>query len=106
MTGIGRYCWELASRLSRHSDISTITYYNNWLRIGEPDRLTAHPNRLGRATRLFRKKLARVLPRPEADVVHGPNYRLPDWAERGIVTIHDLSVIRFPETHPVDRVKE
>jgi alpha-1,3-rhamnosyl/mannosyltransferase len=38
-------------------------------------------------------------------LVHGPNYFLPSNAEGGIITVHDLSVFRYPETHPVDRVR-
>lgn len=106
MTGIGRYCWELATRLPHHPDIGSIAYYRNWLRIGEPAHLTVSPNRAVRTARILRERMARALPNPSADVVHGPNYRLPDWAERGVVTIHDLSVLRFPETHPAQRVRD
>jgi alpha-1,3-rhamnosyl/mannosyltransferase len=37
-------------------------------------------------------------------LVHGPNYFLPDFAETGIITVHDLSVFRYPETHPAERI--
>jgi alpha-1,3-rhamnosyl/mannosyltransferase len=36
---------------------------------------------------------------------HSPNYFLPDPVERGVVTVHDLSVFRFPETHPAERLR-
>lgn len=61
-------------------------------------------NRLQRAVRKMTRSAANVLPRPRLDVMHGPNYMLPDWAERGVVTIHDLSIFRFPEMHPPERV--
>ncbi|GAA5523459.1 D-inositol-3-phosphate glycosyltransferase [Microbulbifer aestuariivivens] len=38
-------------------------------------------------------------------VFHGPNFSLPDHGGKKVVTIHDLSVFRFPEYHPKDRVK-
>jgi alpha-1,3-rhamnosyl/mannosyltransferase len=38
-------------------------------------------------------------------LIHGTNFFLPVWAETGIVTVHDLSVFKFPETHPADRVR-
>jgi alpha-1,3-rhamnosyl/mannosyltransferase len=38
------------------------------------------------------------------DILHSPNYLLPDWAEGGIITVHDLSVFRYPETHPAERI--
>jgi len=37
-------------------------------------------------------------------LVHGPNYFLPAWAPRGLVTVHDLSVFKYPETHPPERI--
>jgi alpha-1,3-rhamnosyl/mannosyltransferase len=40
-----------------------------------------------------------------SSLVHGPNYFLPASAEGGIITVHDLSVFRYPETHPADRVR-
>ncbi|WP_226647207.1 glycosyltransferase family 4 protein [Microbulbifer variabilis] len=36
---------------------------------------------------------------------HGPNFVLPNHSGKTVVTIHDLSVFRFPEYHPSDRVK-
>jgi alpha-1,3-rhamnosyl/mannosyltransferase len=39
-------------------------------------------------------------------VFHGPNFFLPHWAERGVITVHDLSVFKFPETHPTERVRQ
>lgn len=39
-------------------------------------------------------------------LVHGPNFFLPTWGEGGVVTIHDLSVLRFPETHPAERIRQ
>jgi alpha-1,3-rhamnosyl/mannosyltransferase len=38
-------------------------------------------------------------------IVHASNYFLPDWSEGGVATVHDLSVFRFPETHPIERVR-
>ena len=35
---------------------------------------------------------------------HGTNYFLPPFAE-GLITVHDLSVFKYPETHPVDRLR-
>jgi len=36
--------------------------------------------------------------------VHSPNYFIPEWVDCGIATIHDLSVFRYPETHPAERI--
>jgi len=39
-------------------------------------------------------------------LVHGPNYFLPEATEQGVITVHDLSVFHFPDTHPADRVQQ
>jgi alpha-1,3-rhamnosyl/mannosyltransferase len=41
----------------------------------------------------------------KGDVFHSPNFFLPPYADNGVVTIHDLSVFKFPETHPIERIK-
>lgn len=68
----------------------------------------------GPAGRLLARwgRLARGNPFPiemfagPVDVFHGPNYMLP--AQRGkaalVVTVHDLSVLRYPQWHPARRV--
>jgi len=40
-----------------------------------------------------------------ADVYHSPNYMLPDFPGRRIVSILDLSTYRYPEHHPEARVR-
>ena len=40
-----------------------------------------------------------------SSLVHGPNYFLPPGVEGGVITVHDLSVFRYPETHPAARVR-
>jgi alpha-1,3-rhamnosyl/mannosyltransferase len=42
----------------------------------------------------------------ENSLVHGPNYFLPSCADSGIITVHDLSIYRYPETHPAERIKQ
>lgn len=38
-------------------------------------------------------------------IFHGPNFFLPDFSGKKVVTVHDLSIFRFPEYHPADRVR-
>ena len=42
----------------------------------------------------------------KGDVFHGPNFFLPAYADVGVITIHDLSVFKFPQTHPVERLAQ
>jgi glycosyltransferase involved in cell wall biosynthesis len=99
--GIGRYTWELYKGLPSREAISSIRFFGR-------NRLLDDPGRLLRGERLPRRRNAlrnwwdkRAL---RSSIVHGPNYFLPDFADTGIITVHDLSVFRFPETHPVERV--
>ncbi|MCE5241666.1 MAG: glycosyltransferase family 4 protein [Desulfobacteraceae bacterium] len=39
-------------------------------------------------------------------IFHGPNYFIPDYADIGIATVHDLSIFKFPETHPAERIRQ
>lgn len=105
--GIGRYTWELAKGLARKPEISELNYFARGRLIADPSTLLADEPKFPRLRRiahwLERRKIERVL---SSTLVHGPNYFLPDSAETGVVTVHDLSVFRFPESHPADRVAE
>ncbi|WP_262966477.1 glycosyltransferase family 4 protein [Methylobacter psychrophilus] len=108
LSGIGRYTWELASRIGHVQGIEQVRYFRNGEWIDDPTSLLggASPSR----------KRYYNLPRWAKDwywqqtcrgnVFHGPNFFLPPYAENGIVTVHDLSVFKFPETHPVARLRE
>ncbi|MHC8604054.1 glycosyltransferase family 4 protein [Arenicellales bacterium IMCC58067] len=83
----------------------------------KPSRLTAA---LGQARSIAaQSKTAvalyeRLMPRLErhalrhygpADVYHSPNYMLPDFPGRRVVSILDLSTYRYPDHHPEARVR-
>lgn len=38
------------------------------------------------------------------DVLHGPNYIAPNFDGPTVITVHDLSYLRYPETLPADRL--
>jgi alpha-1,3-rhamnosyl/mannosyltransferase len=104
--GIGRYTWELARRLPSNTQIRSIGYYASGRLISDPEVLVrgepVYPGRwLRKAARSWsaRRRLG-------STVVHGPNYFLPAGATTGIITVHDLSVFRFPETHPLERIRQ
>ncbi|MET0371250.1 MAG: glycosyltransferase family 1 protein [Sphingobium sp.] len=109
-SGIARYNWALASRVGAMPEVASIRFYRSGHWIADPAVLVrsveadAKPRRLSRDPRprwwrvLSHRRFAR------GHLFHAPNYFLPEWAERGIVTLHDLSVLRYPETHPADRV--
>lgn len=114
-TGIGRYTWELAQRLPGITDVDGVRYYRNERWINDPAALLRPPPH-STATATRRKPRLRIK-RPawltrwvleracRGQLFHGPNFFLPAYAETGVITIHDLSVFKFPETHPVERIR-
>ena len=103
--GIGRYTWELCKGLADRGDIENLHFFGRGRLIADPRLLLdgrdlPRPCRMTRRLRLWRER--RTI---RSSLVHGPNYFLPSNAEGGIITVHDLSVFRYPETHPVDRVR-
>lgn len=99
--GIGRYTWELCKGLKGHSGVDSVNYFGRNQRIDDPGALLrGEPLPRRRGLRAWWDK--RILLN---SLVHGPNYFLPDFAGQGVITVHDLSVFRYPETHPADRVR-
>ena len=99
--GIGRYTWELCKGLASRERISSLRFFGR-------NRLLDDPGCLLRGEPLPRPRTSvrnwwdkRTL---RSSIVHGPNYFLPAFADTGIITVHDLSVFRYPETHPAERV--
>jgi alpha-1,3-rhamnosyl/mannosyltransferase len=105
LTGIGRYTLELVRGLPADPRIGSVAIWEKHRRFDSPDALLTGAE-LPRHPRLLRRFLRWRDPRSLRNhLFHGPNYFLPDFVERGIVTVHDLSVFRFPETHPAERIK-
>lgn len=120
VTGIGRYTYNLMSTLQRLADVKTHYIYNNVLSENlEYGKSTA-------SSKVLLKKLFKSLvPQPyrvsqwlrqrafnsavqryHPALYHEPNYLPLDFNGPTVVTVHDLSVIRYPESHPKDRVKQ
>ena len=106
LAGIGRYTWELCKGIGRDSRISAAFFANNRL-VDEPGDLLVE----GRL-RTPRRRLVRAYRRWQAQrwlrssIVHAPNFFLPGDAEMGVITVHDLSVFRYPDLHPPARVSQ
>jgi glycosyltransferase involved in cell wall biosynthesis len=106
LSGIGRYVWELCSRVPLEPSVDRLDYFANGRLIADPRPLLGgEPGR--NVVRLPRSLRAwSIRRRLRSSIVHGPNYFLPPQADSGIITLHDLSVFRYPETHPQDRIKD
>lgn len=105
LTGIGRYCLELARGLPGSDGVGRVSFFRDTHWFSDPNVLLTEDWRpqSNRLRRFINNRIERW--RARDAVVHGPNFFLPAWAEKGIINIHDLSVLRYPETHPVERVR-
>jgi alpha-1,3-rhamnosyl/mannosyltransferase len=105
LSGIGRYTWELSNGLAGHRGVSPLRFYRSESIIDDVTLLRQEHSRRKRSRLsqwLDSRRSGRVL---KSTLVHGPNYFLPLAAERGVITVHDLSVFAYPQTHPSDRLK-
>jgi alpha-1,3-rhamnosyl/mannosyltransferase len=104
LTGISRYTWELCKRVPTNEAIDRAYFIANGRLFRDSSSLLnrSKPKRPIRLRRWFDRRRMSSLFRES--VVHGPNYFLPPTAEAGVVTVHDLSVFRYPELHPADRI--
>lgn len=106
LTGIGRYCLELTNRLPAKVGQHNLHYFRGGHWITDPRELLQEDWKPKRSPIMRRHYDAWQRRRALSNaVVHAPNYFLPDWADRGVATIHDLSVLLYPETHPLERVR-
>ena len=119
LTGIGRYTWELAQRLPAHGLLENVLFYRNGRWVKEPRTLLlpkSEPAKVAKSTAKPKWRFRLKQPRWLRDgrnwaacrgrVFHGPNFFLPACAEGGVATVHDLSVFKYPETHPADRIRQ
>jgi len=114
LTGIGRYAWELTQRVPEAAAIEDVRFFRNGRWVANPANLVlpAEPvDSQQQPKSRLKFKVPRWLREFElkracrSRVFHGPNYFLPPYAEQGVVTVHDLSVFKFPETHPLERIR-
>jgi glycosyltransferase involved in cell wall biosynthesis len=106
-TGVGAFTSELLTRVAQHDDIDVVGYSVSWR---GRDRLSdLVPRGVEVATRPsaaqpLRQFWRRVNWPPitwwtgKVDVVHGPNFVVPPGGGAAeLVTVHDLTFVRFPE---------
>jgi alpha-1,3-rhamnosyl/mannosyltransferase len=119
-TGVGQYCLHLMSAMQAQADIHSHYFYSwNWsgeLRGQSRKRMGADKGMLRRVAETFPNLSYRLwyearsvlfssgARRSGRSVYHEPSFiafrsRLPT-----VVTVHDLSILRYPETHPSYRV--
>jgi len=118
LTGIGRYAFELARGLKNHAAIEDLKLYSIHQWVDDADAALAENALFAKARQhaLFKTQalewsvrlrgaLFRWHARRMHDyLLHTPNYILMPFDGPTATTVHDLSWIRYPETHPVERV--
>lgn len=105
-TGVGVFTAEVLERLATRPDLDVVAYAVTWR--GRHALATVAPSgvqvlRRPMPARPLRRAWSRGnLPPIEwwtgsVDVVHGPNFVVPPTHGAAVVTVHDLTCIRFPE---------
>ena len=117
MTGIGQYAFHLAQGLQQQADIDLDLFYGSgWHRDLRTEPLP-HIVSLKSLVRRFvpsSYEVSRVLQQKfftsgtrqaMNDVYHEPNFLAFRFDGPSVITVHDLSWIRHPDMHPVERVR-
>ncbi|WP_395009603.1 glycosyltransferase family 4 protein [Undibacterium sp.] len=134
LAGIGRYAWELATRAPLHPEVESMRFMSDgrWANLPNmgsevnvadcvnsksgPSFRTALTSKvrqqLGRiplVSRLYGQLMPKLvsgqLDKVSDAIFHGPNYFVPQTHLPTVLTIHDLSVYRYPQWHPKTRVE-
>ncbi len=117
LTGIGRYTRQLMEQIGREGAFEPRYFYGAWwdarLYFRPPmdaDRLRGWIKKLlpghYRLARLFEQQRFTAGTRGKGMALyHEPNFIPYETDLPTVITVHDLSHLRFPETHPRDRVK-
>lgn len=119
LTGIGRYTWELGTRLPALVAPDTLRFISRGRWIDTlatqltPAQASAAIRRSVLSSRLAAMAYALIWPvvmrqrlrRVPDSLYHGTNFYIPPGANHAVATFHDLSIYRYPEFHPASRVE-
>ena len=105
-TGVAAFTGEIIERIDPLPDVAITAYAVTWRgRHRLPEVVPPSVHTVDRALPALPLRLAwKWLSAPrldaalgEPDVVHGPNFVLPPTRAGGVVTVHDLTCVRYPE---------
>lgn len=120
LTGIGNYAMQLACGLPKNPIIEEFKLYSSHRWIKDADHALKANQTLasirkniplkGPALKFYtwQKNLwfkSKSKPFDKDFILHSPNYLLLPFEGPSVTTIHDLSFLRYPETHPKERVE-
>lgn len=117
LTGIGQYTFQLARLLQADVDLQMFyaTHFSRSLvDTAAPQRAYGITRRIARRFIPHTYEVARYLQQmvftrqgraQHFQLYHEPNFLAYRFTGPSVITVHDLSWIRYPETHPVERVR-
>lgn len=117
LTGIGQYTYQLAKGLQALAGLELDLFYGSgWskeVRDQPVPRIAAikslikrfMPNAYAVNRFLQQNRFTCGVQYNRADIYHEPNFLAFKFNGPLVITVHDLSWIRFPHTHPVERVR-
>lgn len=116
LTGIGQYAYHLAHGLQQLPDLDLMLFYANRFErrvgagappfVGKVRGLVRRlvPNSYSISRWMQQRLFDRGTRANRFDLYHEPNFLAYEFDGPSVVTVHDLSWIRYPHTHPVERV--
>lgn len=117
LTGIGQYAHHLAVGLKQRGDLTANFFYGSgWscdVRTKPLPSVTTIksmvrkfvPNSYGLARAIQQHQFSKGARPSRYDIYHEPNFLSYRFSGPNAITVHDLSWIRFPEMHPIERVR-
>src|SRR4051794_31916868 len=117
LTGVGQYTYQLGMQLQQMPDIELQVFYaNHFEPITRPRNLPGVgqfrtlvrrfvPNAYGIAKWRRQRSFDRGVRAHGFDLYHEPNFLAYDFDGPLVLNVHDLSWIRYPQTHPSERVQ-
>lgn len=118
LTGIGQYAKSLLTELDAGAGVSVNKFYaKGWSREIRQQGLSAPanmvkqwvrkfvPNSYGVSRAVQQHYFSRGVSSFKSDLYHEPNFLAYRFDGPSVITVHDLSWIRYPEMHPVERVR-
>ena len=102
--GVSRYTEALAQSIARVAPDSEIVLYGHRVDGFGLEADNVRWSQIEFPAKILLDQLFMVGAKSEIDVFHGTNYVVPLWGSfPKVVTIHDMSVRLYPETHPALR---
>lgn len=117
LTGIGQYTHHLSKGLLARPGLELDLFYaTNWSKVLRDKPATGIttikslvkyfvPNSYSVSRFMQQRRFNEGFKSNQPDIYHEPNFLAFECPKPSIITVHDLSWIRFPHTHPIERVR-